>query len=277
MGRVASLVSVSLQRWFFAVRSRLCPTLVLAGALAASCGGSGGRGSAPVAAPTAAAAAAQERAQQELAALSDAFEALAREPSLLAHEAAIEPHWAAVQRDLHWLERRAASWQAAPSLEPFVAALAEHRQLLHEVRLATSAEALPVVEALIRDVHVKAEQCRRFGGPVPVGVSVITRDTAHREVTGYEVWFVRKAYERKPSTFRRFERNSSPAARTFEEAGYYVLWAALPGRAPSPSSVRLDVEVGATEREQVFDLTAPAHESGPGSARDARASSDAEP
>ena len=138
---------------------------------------------------------------------------------------------------------------------------AEHRQLLGELRQLPSAEARPLLGAVLRDLEIKSAQCRRFGGPVPVNVSVITRDIAQREVTGYEVWFVRKALERKLRAARRFDRHSSPAGRIFNEAGYYVLWAVPPGQRPDASSIaRVDVEVGASQQDQVVDLTAPAAE-----------------
>lgn len=204
------------------------------------------------------------RAQAELGALEGAFAELALEPAA----AALAPQLEGAQRDLRWLEGQAPRWAESPALAELVGALAAHRQLLGELRPLETEQAQASVQALIRDVHVKAEQCRHFGGPVPVNVSVVTRDANNREVTGYEVWFVRKAYERRSTEFRRFERNSSPAERRFQEAGYYVLWAAPPGQGSTgagragstPDGARLDVEVGADQRDQVFDLIAPAPE-----------------
>ncbi|MEY2931304.1 MAG: hypothetical protein RL033_2053 [Pseudomonadota bacterium] len=198
----------------------------------------------------------QERAQQELTLVSEAIDELAR-TSHLALDATLGAQLGNVRKDLGWLLRRAPGWTTSASLEELVSALGQHRELLAELRLLPSEEARPLLSALLRDLEIKAQQCRRFGGPVPVNVSVVTRDAEHHEVTGYEVWFVRKAYERRPRSFRRFDRNSSPAGRVFQEAGYYVLWAVPPGQSPNPSSSRLDVEVGASEQDQVFDLTAP--------------------
>jgi hypothetical protein len=198
----------------------------------------------------------QERAQQELTFVSEAIDELAR-TSHLALDPSLGAQLGNVRKELGWLMRKAPHWATSASLEELVSALGQHRELLAELRLLPSAEARPLLSALLRDLEIKALQCRRFGGPVPVNVSVVTRDTEHREVAGYEVWFVRKAYERRPRAFRRFDRNSSPAGRVFQEAGYYVLWAVPPGQSPNPSSSRLDVEVGANEQDQVFDLTTP--------------------
>jgi hypothetical protein len=197
------------------------------------------------------------RAQQELTLVSEALDELAR-TSHLALEASLGRQLGNARKELGWLTRKAPSWAPSTSLEELVSTLAQHRELLSELRQLPSEEARPLLSALLRDLEIKAQQCRRFGGPVPVNVSVVTRDAEHREVTGYEVWFVRKAYERRPRAFRRFDRNSSPAGRIFQEAGYYVLWAVPPGQSPNPFSIRLDVEVGANEQDQVFDLTAPA-------------------
>lgn len=203
------------------------------------------------------------RAQQELALVSEALDELAR-TSHLALDASLGARLGNARKELGWLTRKAPSWAPSTSLEELVSTLAQHRELLGELRQLPSEEARPLLSALLRDLEIKAQQCRRFGGPVPVNVSVVTRDAEHREVTGYEVWFVRKAYERRPRAFRRFDRNSSPAGRVFQEAGYYVLWAVPPGQSPNPSSIRLDVEVGANEQDQVFDLTAPAADAAAG-------------
>lgn len=203
------------------------------------------------------AAHAHTRVQRELALASEALDELSRE-SHLALVPELGTQLAHVRKELGWLARKAPSWQPSTSVEELADALAQHRQLLGELRRLPSAEARPLLGAVLRDLEIKSQQCRRFGGPVPVNVSVITRDVEQREVAGYEVWFVRKAYERRPREARRFERHSSPAGRVFSEAGYYVLWAVPPGQSPSAASARLDVEVGASQQEQVVDLTAPA-------------------
>lgn len=170
----------------------------------------------------------------------------------------LEVRLSAAQKDVVWLERRAPGWPASAALHEFVAAISAHVQLLDEVRDASSAEAEPLLDAVVRDLQVKARQCRRFGGPVPVSISVVTRDAKHQEITGYEVWYVRKAYERRPAAFRRFEQNSSPARRVFQEAGYYVLWAEPPAAlGQAGRGARLDVEVGAEQLDQVVDLSVP--------------------
>ena len=165
---------------------------------------------------------------------------------------------ARAQRDVTWLERNVAKWPPGPSLDAFVAAFVAHRQVLSDARRAAPAEAAPQIDAVVRDLAVKAQQCRTFGGPVTVNVRVVTRDAENREVSGYEVWYVRKAYERMPNAYRRFEQNSSPAGHVFSEAGYYVIWADhLSARARRQRGVPLDLEVGPDRREQVIDLVVP--------------------
>lgn len=206
-----------------------------------------------------------QRVREELALASEAFDELTR-ASHLALDPGLGAQLAHVRKELGWLARKAPSWQPSSSVAELAGALAQHRQLLAELRQLPSAEARQLLGAVLRDLEIKALQCRRFGGPVPVNVSVVTRDLEQREVTGYEVWFVRKAYERKRGSARRFDRHSSPAGRVFNEAGYYVLWAVPPGQSPGASSTPLDVEVGASQQDQVVDLTAPAVEPGPGPA-----------
>ena len=161
--------------------------------------------------------------------------------------------------DVIWLERRAASWPSTPAVEAFVAAMSGHRQLLAQAGRAPAAEAAPLIDVVVRDLAIKARQCRTFGGPIPVDVHVVTRDTANREVSGYEVWYVRKAYERDPAAFRRFEQNSSPAAHLFNEAGYYVLWVDQASASDRRRrGVPFDLEVGPDRLRQVVDLVVPA-------------------
>jgi hypothetical protein len=201
------------------------------------------------------------RAREELNALGQLLDQLASEaeqalpsqdPTLTERVAALRQ----AQRDVAWLARQLPSWQESPAVDAFVAAISEHHQVLVEARAAPAAKA--TVDAVARDVSIKAQQCRAFGGPVPVEVRVVTRDGAQREVNGYEVWYVRKAYENRSGQSRRFERNSSPAERVFVEAGYYVLWAEhIATRAQGLRAVRLDVEVGPNQRSLVVDLTVP--------------------
>ena len=88
-----------------------------------------------------------------------------------------------------------------------------------------------------------------------------------REVNGYEVWYVRKAYETKPAAYRRFEQNSSPAGHVFNEAGYYVLWTDhLSARARKLRAQPLDVEIGPDRREQFVDLVVPVDATAPDAA-----------
>ena len=209
-------------------------------------------------------------AEETLSALGRALDQHAREAHAAAQAAgapsSLEARLRAAQKDVLWLERRAPTWPKSAALDELVAALSAHVELLGEVHHTASAEAEPLLDAVIRDLQVKARQCRKFGGPVPVSVNVVTRDSGQQEVTGYEVWYVRKAYEGKPSAFRRFERNSSPAHRVFQEAGYYVLWAEHPAarqegrqeaREAARRGVRIDVELGAEQLEQIVDLSVP--------------------
>jgi len=198
-------------------------------------------------------------AAEELALLA---QSLARFAEARAQSGDMDPSLGArlsqAQGDVRWLERHVSSWQVSPAVNEFAAAITEQRRLLAGVPAAPIVETLPVIDAVLRDLQVKARQCRRFGGPVPVSVSVVTRDANNQEVTGYEVWFVRKAYEREAGAFRRFDRNSSPAGRVFQEAGYYVLWAERPSAlGQRQRGTPLDVEVGAEQRDQVVDLMAP--------------------
>jgi hypothetical protein len=95
------------------------------------------------------------------------------------------------------------------------------------------------------------------GGPSSVSVRVATRTRGNQEVGGYEVWYVRKAFENVATAFRRFDRNSSPTEQVFREAGFYVLWVeqqapdGLKRRGP-----RLDLEIGVDLSKQI-DLVTP--------------------
>jgi hypothetical protein len=213
-----------------------------------------------------------EAASPANAAVLDALRALLPElDALLADSERVPgstPLAAAVARarkDVVWLRTRAASWSPGAPVDAFAAAFAAHRQVLSEARQAPPAEAAAPIEAVARDLSIKAQQCRAFGGPVPVNVRVVTRDAENREVSGYEVWYVRKAYERLPAAYRRFEQNSSPAGHVFDEAGYYVIWADhLAARARRQRGVPLDLEVGPDRREQVVDLIVPDTSAGSG-------------
>lgn len=197
-------------------------------------------------------------AADALRALLPELEGLSTDPARVPATSALAEAVARAKKDVTWLERNVAKWPPGPPVEAFVAAFVAHRQVLADARRAAPAEAAPQIEAVVRDLAVKAQQCRTFGGPVPVDVRVVTRDADNREVNGYEVWYVRKAYERMPRAYRRFEQNSSPASHVFNEAGYYVIWADhLSARARRQRGVPLDLEIGRDRREQVIDLVVP--------------------
>ncbi|HWO13553.1 MAG TPA: hypothetical protein VNN80_28825 [Polyangiaceae bacterium] len=232
--------------------SALVLLLLLLGAPATGCGGSQAAPEPPPG-PTI-----QSRAREEARALARALESFARDPARVPSASPLAAGLRQANTDLLWLEQRAGGWQASPSLEAFVAGIADHRRLLAEASALPADELASLLDAVVRDVSVKARQCRTFGGPVPVSIRVITRDATNREVNGYEVWFVRKAYESKPAAFRRFEQNSSPAGHVFNEAGYYVLWTDhLSARALKLRAQPIDVEVGPDRRDQLVDLTVP--------------------
>lgn len=212
----------------------------------------------PSTAATPAASAQSAAARDALRALLPELEALSADPERVPASTPLAESVARAQKDVSWLERNVAKWPPGPPVEAFAAAFVEHRQVLVDARQAPPAEAAPQIEAVVRDLAVKAQQCRTFGGPVTVNVRVVTRDADNHEVSGYEVWYVRKAYERMPNAFRRFEQNSSPAGHVFNEAGYYVIWADhLSARARRQRGVPLDLEVGPDRREQVIDLVVP--------------------
>jgi hypothetical protein len=212
----------------------------------------------PATAPAPSASAQSLAARDALHALLPELEGLAADAERVPASSPLAASVARAQKDVAWLERNVAKWPPGPPVEAFVAAFVAHREVLAGARHAAPAEAAPQIEAVVRDLAVKAQQCRTFGGPVPVNVRVVTRDAANREVSGYEVWYVRKAYERMPNAYRRFEQNSSPAGHVFNEAGYYVIWADhLSVRARRQRGVPLDLEVGPDRREQVIDLVVP--------------------
>ena len=197
-------------------------------------------------------------ARDALRALLAELEALSADPERVPASTPLAESVTRAKKDVGWLERNVAKWPPGPSVDAFVAAFGAHRQVLADARRAAPAEASPQIDAVARDLAVKAQQCRTFGGPVSVNVRVVTRDGDNREVSGYEVWYVRKAYERLPNAYRRFEQNSSPAGHVFSEAGYYVIWADhLSARARRQRGVPLDLEVGPDRREQVIDLVVP--------------------
>jgi hypothetical protein len=200
----------------------------------------------------------QASARDALVALLPELEALQADTERVPASTPLAEAVARARKDVAWLERNVGKWPVGPPLDGFVAAFVAHRHVLAEAREAPAAEAALQIDAVARDLAVKAQQCRTFGGPVPVNVRVVTRDAENREVSGYEVWFVRKAYERMPAAYRRFEQNSSPAGHIFNEAGYYVIWADhLSARARRQRGVPLDLEVGPDRREQVVDLIVP--------------------
>jgi len=224
--------------------------LLLLGAPATGCGGQNAQTPPPPApGPTL-----QARASDELRGLARSLESFERDPSAAGVAAVLRQ----AKADLAWLERQAGGWKASPALEAFADGISDHRRLLAEAGERSADELAPLLDAVAHDIAVKARQCRTFGGPVPVSVRVVTRDGTNREVNGYEVWYVRKAYQGKPAAFRRFEQNSSPAAHVFNEAGYYVLWTDhLSARARKLRAEPLDVEVGPDRREQLLDLVVP--------------------
>jgi hypothetical protein len=164
---------------------------------------------------------------------------------------------ARAQKDVRWLQRQVPNWEATQAVEQLTTSIYKHRQLLAEFGPAPNAESLVIVDAVLRDVAVKARQCRQFGGPRPFNVSVVTRNFESQEVAGYEVWYVCRAYLHRPSEYRRFARQSSPAERQFDAAGYYVLWAERPVPGGQPArGTWVDVEIGEQE-QQVIDIVAP--------------------
>jgi hypothetical protein len=227
--------------------------LLLVAAAAGGCSGQSAQ-----AGPEPVAPAPRSPAREELNALIGALDGLLGDAERVPSESPLAAGLRQARADVVWLERRAATWPPSPAVDAFVAAITSHRQVLADVRQAPAAEAGPVLEGVVRDLAVKARQCRTFGGPVPVDVRVVTRDASNNVVNGYEVWYVRKAYENKPAAFRRFDQNSSPAGHIFLEAGYYVLWADhLSARARRQRAVPLDIEIGNDRREQVVDLVVP--------------------
>lgn len=231
---------------------RAC-VLLLLGAVSGACGGQSAQ-----AGPPPAAVPAQSPARDELHALIGALDAMLGDAERVPADSPLGAELRQARADVVWLERNAAAWRPSPSVDAFVAAITSHRQVLADVREAPAADAAAPLHAVARDLAVKARQCRTFGGPVPVDVRVVTRDASNHVVNGYEVWYVRKAYENKPAAFRRFDQNSSPAGHVFLEAGYYVLWADhLSARARRQRAVPLDIEVGTDRREQVVDLLVP--------------------
>jgi hypothetical protein len=176
------------------------------------------------------------------------------QPSLEGARLALEQ----THKDVRWLGRKSATWPPSPTLDRFADAVAEHTALLDRTRGGPVSDAVALLEIVAKDVGVKARQCRSLGGPLPVEVTVITRDVANVEVDGYEVWFVQKGFENEPSKFLRFNRYSSPSEHVFDAAGYYVLWAEQTGAAGEKvRSSRLDVEIGPTQQRQAIDLRAP--------------------
>jgi hypothetical protein len=163
------------------------------------------------------------------------------------------------QQDVRWLRRQAPRWPSSQAFEALTTSVLAQATLLDERLLLRAAPPpLGLLDSVSRDIAIKAQQCRLFGGPMPVSVNVITKDHGNQEVSGYEVWFVRKGFEDAPREFRRFDRHSSPAARIFNDPGYYVLW--LERQAASGERLkgeRVDVEIGPEQRSQEIDLLAP--------------------
>jgi hypothetical protein len=159
--------------------------------------------------------------------------------------------------DVKWLIGAAPRWPMNENTAGFSRSITYTTALLRSLLEGVRRDVQPVLDIARRDIHLNFLQCRMRGGPSPVSVRVATRTRGNQEVSGYEVWYVRKAFENVGAAFRRFERNSSPTERIFREAGYYVLWVeqqapdGLKRRGP-----RLDLEIGVDASKQI-DLHAP--------------------
>ncbi len=159
--------------------------------------------------------------------------------------------------DIGWLEGQAPSWPASENTEGFIRSISYTTASLQALLDGVRKDVIPVVETARRDIEINARQCRTMGGPSSVQVSVVTRDKSRNEVGGYEVWYARKAFENVESSFRRFERNSSPADRVFREAGFYILWVEETlASGAKRRGTRLDIEIG-PDRSTRVDLNTP--------------------
>lgn len=159
--------------------------------------------------------------------------------------------------DVTWLERNAPAWRPSESTAGFSRSIAYTTALLQSLLDRVRTDVKPVLDIARRDLRIHFLQCRAMGGPTTVQVRVRTRDGSSKEVGGYEVWYVRKAFENVPAAFRRFEQNSSPTERSFREAGFYVLW--VEHTVPSGlkrRGTRLDFEIGLDQTTRI-DLATP--------------------
>lgn len=254
-------------RWLRRAGSRARPSLRTC-ALAWVCLGVGvagcaGRATANASAESAAAPVSSSRARAKAAldTLIEALLALASKQSPPQHALDRRRAWVyeragAAVFDARFLQRQVDAWGDERALADFSAAIESQAAVL--AALDATADPVPLVDAIARDVAIKAAQARRLGRPQPVSVHVSTRHDDRREADGYEVWFVRKAFEHTPSAYRRFDRTSSPMTHRFGDAGYYVLWAER--RTDSGARLageRANVEVGLEQTEQNVELIAP--------------------
>jgi hypothetical protein len=158
-----------------------------------------------------------------------------------------------IREDAEWLRKSRRNWPPA-NYSGFTLDIELDLDLLNALTTGNSSD-LEQIRIVAQDVNIKRRQCRQFGGPRTVSVSVSTKDNSDHEVGGFEVWFVKKGYEKQSQYYRSFPTYSSPARLDFPDAGYYVLWAARPGEA-SKIGVKRDVEVG-PGRQVMIDLTLP--------------------
>lgn len=163
----------------------------------------------------------------------------------------------AIDVDVTWLRKAAPRWPINENAVGFSRSITFTTALLRSLIDGIRKDVHPVLEIARRDININTVQCRNHGGPTSVDVRVATRTKGNQEVGGYEVWYVRKAFENVATASRRFDRNSSPTDQIFREAGFYVFW--VEQHAPDGlkrRGTRLDVEVGVDVRKQI-DLPTP--------------------
>ncbi len=158
-----------------------------------------------------------------------------------------------IREDAEWLRKSRRNWPSA-NYSGFTLDIQLDLDLLNALTTRDSSD-LEQMRIVAQDLNIKRRQCRQLGGPHTVSVSVSTKDKSDHEVGGFEVWFVKKGFEKQQQYYRSFPTYSSPARRDFPDAGYYVLWAAHPGE-PSKTGFKKDVEVG-PGAQVLIDLTPP--------------------
>jgi hypothetical protein len=154
--------------------------------------------------------------------------------------------------NIDWFLSKSADWPAETNFQSFASDITLDAALLarrDQTPPRPIAERLDIVN---KDLTLKRNQCKQLGGPKPVTITVMTRNSANDEVKGYEVWYVKKGYEDRSAEFKRFEANSSPTPHKFDQAGYYVLWTAGPNR----QGRRIDMEIGPDTQTRI-DLPIP--------------------